>query len=587
MWGKKHSLWETTERPYRKNVIQYKNYKNVLYRYLKEAEDSYYLGKISDKQNGIIFFWKSFGKTINNKKNKSNHRLQKLFINGHEITDDVEIANELNNYFSEIGEKLSSNIRPTGIDFTSYLKKKINEKFFLAPVMEQEVRGELSILNHKKSPGPDSIPAKLIKEWATQFSTPLTLLYNKSITLAKYPGQWKLARVTASYKKKNRSLAENYRPISLLNIFGKIFEKLVYIQMMNFIDKRKIFFVYQYGIKKKHSTSLALIDIVDKMKFALDKNEYALGILLDITKTFDSINHDILITKLENYGFHGHSSVLLRSSLSGRIQFTSLQSCTSDMRTISYGVPQGSILGPLLFLLYINYIQYVSHEIYLRLFADDTAIFLHQRDPNILIHQGKLTIKQIMTWFETSKLSLSIGKSNFILFHGRHKNTQNQFTAINIGDESILRTYSGRYIGLTLDENLSWDTHIDDVCNNLIKYFSIFYNIRNVVTSHVVRAIYFACIHSRIKYGIETYGSASEYKISKLQILQNKLLKLLIKKERRYSTNKLHKASISWKSNRFTKHRFLCLSMGVSGTRPLPHLRIILIFEVMVIITTS
>ena len=231
-----------------------------------------------------------------------------------------------------------------------------------------------------------------------------------------------LARVTALHKKKNRSLPENYRPISLLNIFGKVFEKLAYIQMMDFIDKHKIHFVYQYSFRKKHSTSLALIVIVHKIKFALDKNDYALGLLLDITKAFDSINNVILITKLKNYGFRGHRSVFLRSYLSGRTQITSLQSCTSDMRTISYGVPQGSILGALLFLLYINDIKYVSREIYLKLSADDTAIFLHHRDPNILIHQGKLTMKQIMTWFETNKLSLSIGKSNFILFHGRHKN---------------------------------------------------------------------------------------------------------------------------------------------------------------------
>ena len=133
--------------------------------------------------------------------------------------------------------------------------------------------------------------------------------------------------------------------------------------MMDFIDKHKILFVYQYGFRKKHSTSYALIDIVDKIKFALDKNDYALGLLLDITKAFDSINHVILITKLKNYGFRGRRSVFLRSYLSGRTQFTSLQCCTSDMRTISYGVPQGSILGALLFLLYINDIKYVSREI--------------------------------------------------------------------------------------------------------------------------------------------------------------------------------------------------------------------------------
>ena len=192
--------------------------------------------------------------------------------------------------------------------------------FFLAPVMEQEVCRKLSTLNHKKSPGPGSIPTKLIKVWVTQFSTPLKLLYNKSIMLAKYPGQWKPARVTTLYKKKNRALPENYRPIKY---FWNVFENLVRIQMMNFIDKRKTLFVYQYGFRKKHSTPLALIDIVDKIKFALDKIDYALGILLNITKAFNSINHDILITKLENYGFRGHSSVFLRSYL-------------SDMRTISY-----------------------------------------------------------------------------------------------------------------------------------------------------------------------------------------------------------------------------------------------------------
>ena len=202
--------------------------------------------------------------------------------------------------------------------------------------------------------------------------------------------------------------------------------------------------------------------------------------------------------------------------------------------------PQGSILGPLLFLLNINDIQYVSRNIDLRLFADDTAIFLNHKDVDVLMQDGKETMKEIMTWFETNKLSLSLGKSNFILFHGKQKNSQRQITNITIGQEAIPRIYLAKYIGLTLDENLSWDTHTDNVCNNLVKYFSIFYNIRDIITIRVARAIYFSCIHSRVKYGIETYGSASEYKMAKLQILQNKHLKLLTKKDRRYSTNKLH-----------------------------------------------
>ena len=162
--------------------------------------------------------------------------------------------------------------------------------------------------------------------------------------------------------------------------------------------------------------SLAIIGIVDKNKFEIDNDEYALGILL----AFESINHDIL-SKLEHYGFRGHSLLFLRSYFTDRRQYTSTNNCKSNIRSITYGVPHGTILCPLLFLLHTNDIQYGSRKIDLRLFADDTAIFLHQKDIDVLMQDGEETVKEIMTWFETNKLCLSLGKSNFILFHGKQK----------------------------------------------------------------------------------------------------------------------------------------------------------------------
>ena len=183
----------------------------------------------------------------------------------------------------------------------------------------------------------------------------------RGINEACFPGVWKLAKVVALCKKKSHFLPENYRPVSLLNCFGNFFEKLISKQMVLFIEKYKILYIYQYGFRRRHSTSLALIDMVDKIKDALDKNEYVLGIFLDITKAFDSVNHEMLYKKLEHYGFRGHFLYLIKRYLSNNTK--------SDQRNVSYGVPQGSILGPLLFLIYINNIQYVEHNSGSRLFA--------------------------------------------------------------------------------------------------------------------------------------------------------------------------------------------------------------------------
>ena len=316
-------------------------------------------------------------------------------------------------------------------------------------------------------------------------------------------------KIQALHKKKSRFQPENYRPISLLNCFSKVFEKLVFKQMIAFIEKHKIIYDFQYGFRKNHSTTLALIDIVDKIKFALDKNEYALGIFLDIIKAFDSINprHK---SKLGHYGFRGHSSNFIKSYLTGRKQFLSMQGHNSDIKSIAYGVPQGSVQGPLLFLLYINDIQHAANNTHLRLFADDTAIFLHNKNVTDLTNQGTGTMKLITEWFMTNKLSLSKKKSNFLLFHGRRQNSHEEIKTISIGKDEIPRVTQFKFIGLTLDENLTWEPHINNICSALVRYYSIFYNLGNSISSDIARAIYYACIYPHISYAIEIYGTAND-----------------------------------------------------------------------------
>ena len=165
---------------------------------------------------------------------------------------------------------------------------------------------------------------------------------------------------------------------------------------MKFIEKHKILYLYQYGFRKNYSTCLALIDIVDKIKNALDQNDYVMGIFLDITKAFDSINHGILYSKLEHYGFRGHSLDFITSFLTNRKQFIWAQGISSEIKGISYGVPQESILGPLLFLIYIIDIQYTVRNREIRLFADDTGLFIQDKEPHKLIQKGEIIMAEMV-----------------------------------------------------------------------------------------------------------------------------------------------------------------------------------------------
>ena len=466
--------------------------------------------------------------------------IQKLLLNGKELTDTHDIANGINSFFCNIGESINQNLPKVGGHFTKYLKNKIAQTFFLSPVTEQETYKELNKLKNKKAAGPDELQPKLIKAISDVIYKPLTLLFNKSIEQAHFPNIMKIARVIALFKKGKMNEPQNYRPISLLNCFSKILEKLIQKQMMKFITKHNILYKFQFGFRQDFSTTLALIDTIDNIKQHLDNNEYVIGIFLDIRKAFDSINHDIMAKKLEHYGFRGHSLTFLNSYLDGRKQYTVVNNCRSDTLPISYGVPQGSVLGPLLFLLYVNDIQYAIEQTSCRLFADDTAIVLHHRDLKTLINIAEMNMLKLQEWFTLNRLDLSIEKSNFMLFHNRNKKGHENIQKLKIGTKFITRTKFIKYIGLTIDENLTWENHINDICCSLTKFFSIFYNIRHIINPHIARCIYYACIYSKIKYGIEIYGSASKTRLQKLQTLQNKLLRVLCNKDRMYNTNELY-----------------------------------------------
>ena len=520
------------------NKAAWKQYRNKLNEIIKAAEKSFYQKKLKENSDNCQSLWKVFGSILNNKKSKP---INKIKINNKELTDQNVITDEFNKYFSTIGAKLAENFNSINTNHKSYLMNKVENSFFLHSTTEWEITKEINNMDFKKSPGYDEISVKFLQVAKNLITKPLMLIFNKAIATGQYPDALKIAKVIPLFKKGESTLISNYRPISLLSLLNKIFEKLLYRRLYKFLVKHNVLYKYQFGFRRGYSTTMALIEVINNIKSAIDNNKFVCGIFLDLTKAFDTVDHQILLDKLDHYGVRGQTNDLFKSYLSNRKQFVKIGNSKSSHLPISCGVPQGSVLGPLLFLIYVNDIANHSPLGNIRLFADDTNIFVEHENLELVYENAKIVLEYLYQWFKDNKLTVNSKKSSFTIFTKSHiRNITNFPDSININNERILISNSTKYLGVSIDQELSWKEHVQELCNGLKGMFSVFYNIRSYLTIDHIITIYYTLIYSRIKYGLAVYGTANRGIIDKVQVLQNQLLKVLTDKPYRYRTNKLH-----------------------------------------------
>ena len=356
-------------------------------------------------------------------------------------------------------------IPPTAVNFEHFLPVSNPNSIFLKPTDDLEVKQIISTLKNSYSKGHDNLSVNTIKNCSDQVARPLSMIFNKSFEYGVVPNNLKIAKIIPVFKSDDKKLVSNYRPISVLPAFSKILERLMYNRLLHFIDQHNILSNSQFGFRKKISTTMALLELVDKISTSMEKNEFTIGIFIDLAKAFDTVNHQILLAKLYHYGIRGIAHDWFKNYLSNRLQYVHFNNTESNRLPVTCGVPQGSILGPLLFIIYINDLNVVSKLVTFIMFADDTNIFISGKNLDNITCTVNEELNIINEWFSANLLSLNIKKTNYILFGNKGMAD----VSISIGGSRITRVFETKFLGVIIQANLKWNAHISLIANKTSK----------------------------------------------------------------------------------------------------------------------
>lgn len=440
------------------------------------------------------------------------------------VTGPKNVANELNKAFVGCG---LSTPQPTPSPTQQRTLWNPNSMVLLDTSVD-EVHSLLNRLDAHKSTGHDGISNYILKNCASAIAPALTACINKAIQSGLYPDFLKIARVSPIHKGGAKELATNYRPISVLSALNKVFESVLADRLKRFFKSQGLIYDQQYGFREKSGTATAATEAIDFVLGNLDRGDVGLvsSLFIDLRKAFDSVSHQILLQKLYVYGVRGPALEILRSYLSNRQQFVSVSGIHSSTLPITCGVPQGSVLGPLLFLVFINDMSQIPLIGKLFLFADDACLMYPGSNDTTTSRMMTSDLEMLSQYFARNQLQLNVSKTKYMhLSSGKRQLSGTSY--VSYRGERVEEVSEFCYLGLYLDSRLSWKRHVEHLSTKLSRLIGVFFHVKDEIPLYALKRLYFALVHSHLMYMVTLWGSANWTCLSRLQVLQNRLLKII------------------------------------------------------------
>ena len=527
------------------NKDLYKNYRKIYQKTLRAAKKASIESNLQKNQKNPKETWKILNEVIGKK--QGGNSIPKININGQPSESPADISNEFNNFFVRVGKEISDNVPIILKPPEDYLPQYPN----ITPLNLQNTTPDhiIKIVKNfapKNSADTDGVSSKMIKFIIVQIAVPLAHIFNLSLQSGTFPSKLQKSRVIPIFKSGNPLECDNYRPISLLSAFSKILEKIVAKKLLTHLSENNLIYDHQYGFLPGRSTEQNLLHVTNYITNALNEKMYCIGIFIDLRKAFDVCSHEILLKKLSLMGITGPALKWFESYLKNRTQFVDLNGAQSDEKELLLSVIQGSILGPILFLCYINDFHFCT-KLFTTLFPDDGSCLAKHTNLKILIEFVNSELQKVANWFLSNKMAVNTSKTKYIIFRTQGKpiddtNLKVVFNSNEIGTQNdptkifnIERisnsgaTKSFKLLGVLLDEYLSFDAHINHICNKVSKSLYIINRVKNFLPAKTLVTLYFALIHSHLSYCSSIYGCATKTSLTKLQLKQKKAIRIISK----------------------------------------------------------